>query len=166
MSNRFFLIFITLYTHGILHIEIKRINNGQYRKKNTPYSHVLTIAKRFEIILFICLRIPHFHGYISLPMFQIFPCMEPFFCGEGCNVIIIQTKVPTLMQYKLMNFINSNTIVTIYNSIICMLGLNSGSWLEFFSAQYFTNAKVTYKYSIFTLLKEVSLIIYEICTAI
>lgn len=161
MSNRFFLIFITLYTHGILHIEIKRINNGQYRKKIHTLQSCSHNSKTFwDNIVYMSENPPLSWIYLSSYVSDI-SLHGAFFCGEGCNVIIIQTKVLTLMQYKLMNFINSNTIVTIYNSIICMLGLNTGSWLEFFSAQYFTNAKVTYKYSIFTLLKEVSLIIYQ-----
>lgn len=148
MSNRFFfLIFITLYTHGILHIEIKRINNGQYRKKNTPYSHVLTIAKCFEIIFSICLRIPPLSWLYLYVSNRYFPAWSLAFC-EGCNVIIIQREVLILMQIKLMIFINSNTIVAIYSSIICMLGLNSGTWLEFFLSQYFKNAEVIYKNSI------------------
>lgn len=150
MSNRFFfLIFITLYTHGILHIEIKRINNGQYRKKNTPYSHVLTIAKCFENIFYMSENPPPTFMAISLSMFQIDISLHGVLSlCEGCNVIIIQREVLILMQIKLMIFINSNTIVAIYSSIICMLGLNSGTWLEFFLSQYFKNAEVIYKNSI------------------
>lgn len=158
MSNRFFfLIFITLYTHGILHIEIKRINNGQYRKKNTPYSHVLTIAKCFEIIFSICLRIPPTFMAISLSMFQIDISLHGVLSlCEGCNVIIIQREVLILMQIKLMIFINSNTIVAIYSSIICMLGLNSGTWLEFSCRSILKMLKSYTRtaYIVFTFLKD------------
>lgn len=148
MSNRFFfLIFITLYTHGILHIEIKRINNGQYRKKKHTLQSCSHNSKMFWDNIFYMSENPP--TFMAISLFQIDISLRGVLSlCEGCNVIIIQREVLILMQIKLMIFINSNTIVAIYSSIICMLGLNSGTWLEFFLSQYFKNAEVIYKNSI------------------
>lgn len=142
MSNRFFfLIFITLYTHGILHIEIKRINNGQYRKKKHTLQSCSHNSKMFWDNIFYMSENPP--TFMAISLFQIDISLHGVLSlCEGCNVIIIQREVLILMQIKLMIFINSNTIVAIYSSIICMLGLNSGTWLEFFLSQYFKNAEV------------------------
>lgn len=94
---------------------------------------------------------------ISLSMFQIDISLHGVLSlCEGCNVIIIQREVLILMQIKLMIFINSNTIVAIYSSIICMLGLNSGTWLEFSCRSILKMLKSYTRtaYIVFTFLKD------------
>lgn len=116
-------------------------------KKHTLQSCSHNSKMFWDNIYYMSENPPNFHGYIS--MFQIDISLHGVLSlCEGCNVIIIQREVLILMQIKLMIFINSNTIVAIYSSIICMLGLNSGTWLEFFLSQYFKNAEVIYKNSI------------------